>query len=212
MFEIRLNDQLKRHLEVLRKDNADEGITSLSDQILEKGSVSMEALIKLYNDQLKNRVSLQQLLSPLEFKFKEKHVPGANYKPEFKQQLQRLKLQQQETDYQQLIKKSGPPGATVADEDMVTPAQMHREVKEQVTTVFNILVSVVSVSFALWYWSGSSSGMALHYRVLISLFFGILVLIAEVVVYNSYLQRVSDARAREKCKKERKKVVKKIII
>lgn len=180
--------------------------------ILEKDCVSIEALIKMYEDHWQNRVPLSQLLKPLNFQFKPKRIARSDYKPEFKEYLENLKLQQQEKDYQQLI-SANRELSTYEDEDKpLTPAQINRELKEQVTTVFNILVSVVSVAFAFWYWSGSSSGMALHYRVLISLFFGILILIAEVVVYNSYLQRVSDAKAKEKVKTERTKVVKRIVI
>ena len=65
---------------------------------------------------------------------------------------------------------------------------------------------------AIWYWTGSSSNLALHYRVITCLFFGILVLIAEVVVYNSYLNKIEDAKKRERTKKETKKVVKKIVL
>ncbi|AQZ17742.1 VPH2 (YKL119C) [Zygosaccharomyces parabailii] len=212
MFEIKLNSKLKAEVETLKSDIANESILPQLVEILDKESISIDSLMRLYHDHWQNRIPLKQLLNPLDFKCKRRPIPGANYTPEFKLKLQQLKIQQQEMDYQELIKKTGPLGKLVHDGDSISPAQMHREVKEQVTTVFNILVSVVSVSFALWYWSGSSSGMALHYRVLISLFFGILVLIAEVVVYNSYIQRVSEARTKEKCKIEKKKVIKKIVI
>ncbi|GAV55476.1 hypothetical protein ZYGR_0AV01070 [Zygosaccharomyces rouxii] len=209
MFQIKLNDQLKRHIEELKKGNAN---NSELDEILETDYISMESLIKLYEERWQNRIPLSQLLKPLNFQFKPKRIPRSNYKPEFKKYLEHLKLQQEEKDYQQLIRSDAGLSTYQDEEKPVTPAQINRELKEQVTTVFNILVSVISVSFAFWYWSGSSSGMALHYRVLISLFFGILVLIAEVVVYNSYLQRISDARAKEKVKTEKTKVVKRIVI
>lgn len=209
MFQIRLNDELKKHIEELKRDNPSS--TELDD-ILETDSISMVTLIKLYGEHWEGYIPLSQLLKPLDFQFKPKRVARLDYKPEFKEYLERLKIQQQEKDYQRLISTNTELDAYRDEEGSVTLAQMNREMKEQVTTVFNILVSVVSVSFAFWYWSGSSSGMALHYRILISLFFGILVLIAEVVVYNSYLQRISDARAKEKVKIERTKVVKKIVI
>lgn len=209
MFEIKLNDQLKQDIQEIRSRH-DEN-TDL-EKILKKGCISIEALIKMYEEHWQNRISLSNLLKPMDFQFKPKKFPRSNYTPEFRQHLEQLRLQHQEKDYQRLVRDNGGLGSCEDEEKPLTPAQINRELKEQVTTVFNILVSVVSVSFALWYWTGSSSGMALHYRVLISLFFGILVLVAEVVVYNSYLQRISDAKAREKVKIEKKKVVKKIVI
>lgn len=210
MFQIKLNDKLKVEIKKLKGDNAS---NAELDSILEKNCISMESLIKLYEEHWQNVIPLSQLLKPLDFQFKPKRIPGSNYKPEFKEYLEQLKLQQQEKDYQHLISKNKTGLGNLQDEEKpVTLAQINRELKEQVTTIFNILISVVSVSFAFWYWSGSSSGMDLHYRVLISLFSGILVLIAEVVVYNSYLQRVSDARSKEEIKKERTKVVERIVI
>lgn len=214
MFEIKLNKEIKLQLSKLNDDESAAIHRQEIERFLKNDSITMEALIKYHKECWQTEISLKQLLTPLEFKFKPKPVPGSNYTPEFKKQLDILDLQQQERDYQELIKKSRLTnlfGTTIGD-DAVTPAQMSKEVREQVTTVFNVLVSVVSVVFAIWYWTGSSTRLALHYRVIICLFFGILVLVAEVVVYNSYLRKISDAKVKERSKKEKKKIVKKIII
>ena len=64
----------------------------------------------------------------------------------------------------------------------------------------------MSVAYAIWYWTETSWGLPLSYRVLLSVFFGILVLVAEVVVYMGYLNKIEDARTRERKKKEVKKL------
>lgn len=214
MFEIKLNKEIKLQLSNLKDDESVANRRHEIESFLKNNSIPMEALMNYHKECWQTKTSLKQLLTPLEFKFKPKPVPGSNYTPEFKKQLNILDLQQQERDYQELIKKSrftNTFGISIGD-DIMSPSQMSKEIREQVTTVFNVLVSVVSVVFAIWYWSGSSTSLALHYRVIICLFFGILVLVAEVVVYNSYLRKISDAKLKERSKKEKKKIVKKIIL
>lgn len=92
--------------------------------------------------------------------------------------------------------------------DSLTPLQEHKQVKSQITTIFNIFISVASVTYAVWYWTYSSMRLSDAYRILLCLFFGLLVLIAEVVVYMSYLNKVEEAKIKERSKKEIKKVVK----
>lgn len=78
--------------------------------------------------------------------------------------------------------------------------------------MFNIFVSVASVVYAIWYWTDSSWGIRDSYRILICLFFGILILVAEVVVYLGYLRRVEEAKVKERNKKEVKKVIRSFTI
>lgn len=110
-------------------------------------------------------------------------------------------LTQPKPDYQQLYEEN-------SSEFNMTPAQMNKEVKNHITTIFNILLSVASVSYAIWYWTDTSWKLDVSYRVLLSLFFGMLVLVAEVVVYLGYLNKIEEARVAERRKKEIKKVVK----
>ncbi|QLL30566.1 hypothetical protein HG536_0A03840 [Torulaspora globosa] len=215
MFYIQLNESIRSALQNAKEEDIAQSQRDEIDTILSVGHLSMDNLIDHYEWYLKGKIPLKTLISPIEFKFKAKHVPGSQYSPEFKKDLERLGLQQRENEYQELIKKSrlrdSPFGSSGKNDDP-TPAQMAKEIREQMTTVFNVLVSVVSVVFAIWYWSGSSTRLPLHYRVILCLFFGILVLVAEVVVYNSYLRKISDAKSKERSKKEKKKVVKQIII
>lgn len=213
MFEIKLNKSIKSGLESAKSTESNPERCAEIVDILEKGSLPVEVMIEYYNKYWKSKVSLKDLLSPFNFTFKSKHVPGSTYSPEFKKELEKLEYKQQESSYQDLVKKSNLNGSVAGkDSDVLTPAQMAKEIREQMTTVFNILVSVVSVVFAVWYWSGSSTWLPLHYRVILCLFFGILILVAELVVYNSYLRKISDAKEKERAKIEKKKVVKKIII
>ncbi|SCU89974.1 LANO_0D07096g1_1 [Lachancea nothofagi CBS 11611] len=201
MFTIKLNEQLVATLESLKNESVE------VQDFLESGSIPMRSLLALRN-QYREDVKLTQLLSPLEFCFKPRPIKGSDYSEEFKKQLGRLRLEQDEKEYQDMVRRDKL--ATFHDDEALTPAQMSKQVKEQITTVFNILVSVVSVVFAAWYWSGSSAGMKPHNRIFLCLFGGILILVAEVVVYNSYLRKIDEARVRERSKKEVKTVVEKL--
>lgn len=219
MFEIRLNDSIKTILRDLCKEDK---LPSGKDRVtkeeismyIEKESIPTESLLNLYNLYWKDseEVSLKKLMTPLDFKFKEKRKPGENYTKEFRKQLDKLRLIQQENEYQQLVNKEKEHSDLVhvkkGDELELSPAQINKQIKEQVTTIFNILLSVVSVVFAIWYWTGTSMRVEVQYRILLCLFFGILVLIAEVVVYNSYLNKIDEAKQKERKIKEKKKVIK----
>lgn len=215
MFDIQLNKYLKAALQGARDEETDDGLRKEIDIIISSNHITIACLIDYHERYWKGKIPLKKLLSPMEFNFKAKHIPGSDYSAEFKKDLERLALQQRENDYQELIKKSqlGSKSFGLTGEgDDPTPAQMAKEIREQITTVFNVLVSVVSVVFAVWYWSGSSTRFPLHYRVILCLFFGVLILVAEVVVYNSYLRKISDAKLKERSQKEKKKLVKQIII
>lgn len=122
--------------------------------------------------------------------------------PEYLELMKRLSQKQKEQEYQELI------GNTKVEEgEYLTPSYEAKAVKEQLSTIVNILISVASVFWAVWHWSGSSTRMPLSWRTLLSLFTSILVLVAEVVVYTRYKAKVEDARTIERNKKEKKQVV-----
>ncbi|SMN18858.1 similar to Saccharomyces cerevisiae YKL119C VPH2 Integral membrane protein required for vacuolar H+-ATPase (V-ATPase) function, although not an actual component of the V-ATPase complex [Maudiozyma saulgeensis] len=220
MFEIKLNKCLKTELEKLSSEAT---ITQQQNQSFSKDEISryikhdsipMSSLLSIYNLYWKDNtgVTIKELLTPLSFKFKEKRKRGEGYSKEFKEQLEKLRLVQQENDYQRLVSREKETNSLVhvkeGDELDLSPAQINKQIKEQVTTIFNILLSVLSVIFAIWYWTGTSMRIDIPYRILLCLFFGILVLVAEVVVYNSYLNKIDDARKKERSKVEKKKVIK----
>lgn len=132
--------------------------------------------------------------------------------PEYEAMMAKLRLKQAEVEYQRLVRPK-PEYETLHETDftsMPLAAQQAKEVKNQITTIINVLVSVASVAYAAWYWTGSSWGLDPVWRVLFMVLAGLLVLIAEVVVYMGYIRRVDEARTRERAKKEVKKVVERI--
>ena len=107
----------------------------------------------------------------------------------------RLRLEQQEREYQELLGNRAQP--TQIKPDSIDAKQ----IKEEITTIFNILISVAAVAWAMWHWTVY---MPVQVRTLASLFGAILILVAEVVVYMGYRRRVAEARNLEQKKVEKK--------
>ncbi|CAI4573545.1 CPI_1c_G0031790.mRNA.1.CDS.1 [Saccharomyces cerevisiae] len=215
MFEIKLNDRITEFLRKFKNSaKSNEGIDEDIDLFLKRHAIPMQSLlfyVKEYRKDSDLPCSIKELLKPLEFEFKPKAVRGSHYSEDFKKTLEFLKYQEQELEYQSMVKRSKSV-FSLQEEDELTPSQINKQIKEQVTTVFNVLVSVISVVVAIWYWTGSSTNFPIHVRLLLCLFFGILVLVADVVVYNSYLKKLEEAKVKEKTKVEKKKVLSKITL
>lgn len=215
MFEIKLNDRITEFLRKFKNSaKSNEGIDEDIDLFLKRHAIPMQSLlfyVKEYRKDSDLLCSIKELLKPLEFEFKPKAVRGSHYSEDFKKNLEFLKYQEQELEYQSMVKRSKSV-FSLQEEDELTPSQINKQIKEQVTTVFNVLVSVISVVVAIWYWTGSSTNFPVHVRLLLCLFFGILVLVADVVVYNSYLKKLEEAKVKEKTKVEKKKVLSKITL
>lgn len=128
---------------------------------------------------------------------------------EYLKSMERLKLIEKEEEYRRLVNPRPALGLLYEDkfDEPYNPAQAHKETRTHITTMFNILISVVSVVYAIWYWTDTSWGLRDSYRILLCLFFGILILVAEVVVYMGYLNKIEEARIKERKKKEVKKVI-----
>ncbi|CAI4963709.1 ANL_collapsed_G0032610.mRNA.1.CDS.1 [Saccharomyces cerevisiae] len=215
MFEIKLNDRITEFLRKFKNSaKSNEGIDEDIDLFLKRHAIPMQSLlfyVKEYRKDSDLPCSIKELLKPLEFEFKPKAVRGSHYSEDFKKNLEFLKYQEQELEYQSMVKRSKSV-FSLQEEDELTPSQINKQIKEQVTTVFNVLVSVISVVVAIWYWTGSSTNFPIHVRLLLCLFFGILVLVADVVVYNSHLKKLEEAKVKEKTKVEKKKVLSKITL
>lgn len=215
MFEIKLNDRITEFLRKFKNSaKSNEGIDEDIDLFLKRHAIPMQSLlfyVKEYRKDSDLPCSIKELLKPLEFEFKPKAVRGSHYSEDFKKNLEFLKYQEQELEYQSMVKRSKFV-FSLQEDDELTPSQINKQIKEQVTTVFNVLVSVISVVVAIWYWTGSSTNFPVHVRLLLCLFFGILVLVADVVVYNSYLKKLEEAKVKEKTKVEKKKVLSKITL
>lgn len=145
-------------------------------------------------------VSLSQLTRGTQVYFPPKKAPPPKSK-EYMKLMEKLRAQQQEKEYQELL------GNRYNDEPDITPGKAVKELREQLSTIVNIAVSVGSVAFAIWYWTGTSTHWSMSARTLLSLFAAILVLVAETVVYLGYKNKIAEAQAVEKAKKEIKEVV-----
>ncbi|KAJ8103002.1 endoplasmic reticulum-based factor for assembly of V-ATPase-domain-containing protein [Lipomyces tetrasporus] len=126
--------------------------------------------------------------------------PEKKADPEFDARMKRLRVRLQEQEYQEMIASAVPELSS----SFLEPFEK-KEIKQQISVIINIMFSVVSVAFAVWVWGGSSLNTGK--RLLLSMFAGVVVLIAEVALYTGYIQRIDDARKKEKWKKEVKEVI-----
>lgn len=127
----------------------------------------------------------------------------------------RLRAEQQEREYRSYLSKERDDMAVIDAigayrHEPENRAPIAREVNYQLTTVVNVLLTTGSTGYALWYWTGTSTHMNHAYRVLLSLAAALLVLVAEVVIFNGYLRRVDDSRRRERAKVEQREVVERL--
>lgn len=180
--------------------------------LLERPYISRDALYSLYLEDSASYSSFLEFIAHhnLTLKLDTPAPPISPPKtPEFIKSMEILRSKALEQEYRDLV---DPPShstlfQTTDLDELLSPAQAGREAKSHVTTIFNILVSVASVAYAVWYWTATSWALPPSLRVLLCVFFALLVLVAEVVVYLGYLNRIEEARVRERSKKEVKTVV-----
>lgn len=119
--------------------------------------------------------------------------PPAPPKPkpskEYLESKARLLREQEQREYDRLLQKTNQVELDNKSEDDLSPS-----------LVFNILLSVLLCGFAGFWATRHWSNTGL--RVLLSIVAGLVVGVAEVVVYASYLRKARDARAKEVKKKE----------
>lgn len=131
------------------------------------------------------------------------------YTPAFQKQLDALRSKVQEQEYQQIVHR----GKTQVDDDFVSPSQVWKEVNSYITNIINVMVTVLAVVWAVWTWTSYNTEVfKLHYRVLLCLFFGLLALVADVVVLNAFMRKMDEAKTKELRKKEFKKVIETVVI
>lgn len=112
--------------------------------------------------------------------------------------MQKLRVRYEEEEYQGMIASATPELAS----SFLEPFEK-KELKQQVSVIINVLFSVFSVGFAAWYWA---SRMDTGKRLLLALFSGLIVLIAEVGLYMGYIQRLNDAKEEERRNPEIKEI------
>lgn len=128
---------------------------------------------------------------------------------EYIELMEKLRYEQAEQEYRTLVDPSFSNNTKLLNDDEdeeLTPGQQIKQVREQLTTIFNILISVGSVAFAAYYATRHWNSMAS--RTLLCVFSGILVLVAEVTVYLGYKRKVKEAKVTEVSKREVKTVLK----
>lgn len=205
MSRYEITSELRRHIQ-------DSDLTpDEKNVLLSLPSITKTNLIHFYN-RCKPTATLLQLMKTTKITLENKNVVEPQPKSkEFLKSMEHLRLMAMEQEYQRLVNPKPAMGTLYEDkldEEPYNPARAHKEVKSHITTMFNILISVASVVYAIWYWTNSSWKLRDSYRVLLCLFFGILILVAEVVVYMAYLNKIEAARVKERLKKEVKRVVK----
>ncbi|EAZ63142.2 vacuolar H+-ATPase assembly protein [Scheffersomyces stipitis CBS 6054] len=182
----------------------------IKESVLSKTDISHVDLINFYKA-FKPTDSLLELLklTSLQIPNKNEKLSDKPKSREFVKSMEKLRLQEKENEYQRLVNPA-PQYSTLYENSAapdITPAMASKELKNQITTIVNILISVASVAYAIWYWTESSWKLPDSYRILLCLFFALLVLVAEVVVYLGYLNKIEEARKTERSKKEVKKVI-----
>lgn len=107
----------------------------------------------------------------------------------------RLLAQEEQREYAAMVNKS----------QGIDHEVEHAEDNIPVSLPFNILVSVLCCGGAVFYMTRYWNNAGL--RVLLALGVGVVVGVAEVVVYSGYLRKVKEARREERAKVERREVV-----
>lgn len=122
--------------------------------------------------------------------------------PEYVELMQTLRIAEEERKYQSLL------GDRKSDSLSLNLKSVSDEINNQLTTIFNVLVSIGAVGWAFWYWC---SNWPLGGRTLMSLFAAGLAGVAEVVVYTGYLRRVEESKKRSRKQAESKRVIKEYV-
>lgn len=202
MAQFLLTEELTHAIESYEPD------ISKRDVLLKSPTINYQQLVEFYL-QCQPTATLLELIRSTRLVIPKREREKTPKTKEFEESLRLLKLQEKEAQYQRLVNQK-PAISTLYEtklDDDFSASKMHKEIKSHVTTIFNIFISVASVVYAIWYWTSSSWGLRDGYRVLLCLFFGILILLAEVVVYMSYLNKVEEAKRKERLKREVKKVI-----
>lgn len=113
---------------------------------------------------------------------------GLNYSEDFKEELKSIKKKQILKDIYNKNVDNG------EEEKQQSMQEIHKEIKEQLTTIVNIFLTVISCIVACWYWTPF---MNISYRLILCIFVGLLVLIADVVVYNSFQRNIKTSKSKK---------------
>ncbi|EMR08441.1 hypothetical protein PNEG_03273 [Pneumocystis murina B123] len=79
-----------------------------------------------------------------------------------------------------------------------------RLIKNQIFTIINILVSIFSIIVAIWIWC---KNWTIPMRIITALSSGIVIAIAEIVLYNHYLSSIKKRQEFERNKPLKKEII-----
>lgn len=149
-----------------------------------ENSLTIDSFIK----NVKNRNIDLQNIKNISFLESLPKPNGLNYSEDFKKELKTIKKKQVLKDIynKNVDNDEGEKQQSIQD--------IHKEIKEQLTTIFNIFLTVVSCIVACWYWTPF---MNISYRLILCIFVGLLVLIADVVVYNSFQRNIRNSKSKK---------------
>lgn len=130
--------------------------------------------------------------------------------------MQRLRQQEEQRQYERMIKAPAPetfgerfPNATTsfghssssADEiDEVTYADVNR----QIVLIINVLVSIICTSVAVWM---AARRWSVPQRLALAFSSSTLVAVAEVAIYMGYIRRIQESKTKERKLVEKKEIV-----
>ena len=80
----------------------------------------------------------------------------------------------------------------------------YADVDRQLTLIINVLVSIIACGVAIWF---AARRWDVPQRLALSMSGSVLVAVAEVAIYMGYINRIKDAKGKEKKKVERKEIV-----
>ena len=137
--------------------------------------------------------------------------PRTERTSEYKDLMARLKREEEARQYERMTNalnedkssigvNSKPKPSTIRSSDQ-DEEMTFADVNRQVTLIINVLVTIIACGIAIWlvsyHWSAPK-------RLALSMGGSGLVGVAEVVIYAGYIRRLSEAKSKEKRKKEKK--------
>lgn len=131
---------------------------------------------------------------------------------EYKELMARLRREEESRMYEQMTNPQ-PDVITPAGAALFTPSfearrqeedeMTYSDVNRQMTLIFNVIVTIVACGISIWLIARHFSAPA---RLALSMGGALIVGIAEVVIYAGYLRRLTEAKSKEKGKKEVKSI------
>ncbi|RVD81724.1 uncharacterized protein DFL_009574 [Arthrobotrys flagrans] len=90
-----------------------------------------------------------------------------------------------------------------------SPRSIAKEISDQISVILNVLFSAIFTGLAIWYATANLTAYKRRepFRVGASIAVAIIVAVAEVVLFNSYLRKMDDAQTKARLQPEVKSIV-----